>query len=61
MTTIILALKLEVTTEHGEDLSDAQILSSNEAIESALATRLFGEGFLPDDIELDTWSTQVIL
>lgn len=55
-TTIRRLITLTLTNENGDNLSPQQEIDAAFALETAIQQRLFGEGFLPDDVEADSWA-----
>ena len=48
-------LMLRLETEDGQRLTAAQLQEAKACLEQAILTRLMGDGFLPDDLLLDSW------
>lgn len=55
-TTITRLITLVLSDDDGNDLTPQQEIDSGFALEKAIQNRLFGEGFLPDEVQVDSWT-----
>lgn len=58
MCSVTTTITMVLTTEDGSELTDAQKQAAIEDIEDAIQNRIFGQGFLPFNIEIASWRTQ---
>jgi hypothetical protein len=56
---LILTLTLNLETETGGRPRQTQMVQASEALVNAIRTRLFEEGFLPNDVCVDTYTIAI--
>lgn len=58
MTTVRVTLVMHLETDKAQPLSNDQTTWAIEDTESAIRNRLMGEGFLPNDVLLESYTIQ---
>jgi hypothetical protein len=52
-------ITIDLIDEDGKKPSKLQIIEASDTLHTAIQNRLFGEGFLPEDILADTWDITI--
>lgn len=55
-TTIRRLITLVLSDDDGNDLTPQHQIDAGFALDQAVHNRLFGQGFLPDDVQVDSWT-----
>jgi hypothetical protein len=55
-TTIRRLITLVLSDDDGNDLTPQQQIDAGFALDQAVQNRLFAQGFLPDDVQVDSWT-----
>ncbi len=57
---VTVMLKMTVKDEQGNDLPEKRRLEVQDKTLCAIEDRLFGEGFLPADVQVETWGAETL-
>jgi U3 small nucleolar ribonucleoprotein component len=56
---LVCTLTLFLETEHGKAPTPVHMRQAGEATEDAIRNRLFGDGFLPDNVYVDRYGVTI--
>lgn len=56
MAHITCTITLDVTYDDGSEPNETALVDAKYALQHAIKTRVFGQGFLPDYVEADNWN-----
>lgn len=57
---VTVMLKMKLTDEQGDDLPEQRRLEVQDKTLAAIENRLFGEGFLPADVQVEAWKAETL-